>query len=236
MRLTCPNCGAQYEVPDEVIPTSGRDVQCSNCGDTWFQHHADHIPDPEDDETESWDASPETDDFDDEPEDEPEDPPEHDTPENSLDDAPDKEPRDDTAPRRSELDPTVAGVLREEAERERAARALENTGGLETQPELGLNGGVDDADKRSAEAEARMARLRGEPEQAPPPNDIDDGPSAGTRRSLLPDIDEINSSLSSDGTSAGRPIDDAEADNIASARGAGFAAASGRSSCWPCWG
>ncbi len=44
MRLTCPNCGAQYEVPDEVIPETGRDVQCSNCGDTWFQHHPDHPP------------------------------------------------------------------------------------------------------------------------------------------------------------------------------------------------
>ncbi len=39
MRLTCPNCGAQYEVPDEVIPDEGRDVQCSNCGDTWYQAH-----------------------------------------------------------------------------------------------------------------------------------------------------------------------------------------------------
>ena len=43
MRITCPNCGAQYEVPDEVIPTEGRDVQCSNCGDTWFQAHPDHV-------------------------------------------------------------------------------------------------------------------------------------------------------------------------------------------------
>ncbi|WP_163849005.1 zinc-ribbon domain-containing protein [Pseudooceanicola aestuarii] len=41
MRLTCPNCGAQYEVPDGVIPEDGRDVQCSNCGDTWFQAHPD---------------------------------------------------------------------------------------------------------------------------------------------------------------------------------------------------
>ncbi|MEL7204552.1 MAG: zinc-ribbon domain-containing protein, partial [Pseudomonadota bacterium] len=36
MKLTCPNCAAQYEVPDEVIPETGRDVQCSACGDTWF--------------------------------------------------------------------------------------------------------------------------------------------------------------------------------------------------------
>ena len=42
MRLSCPNCGAQYEVPAEVIPENGRDVQCSNCGHTWFQLHPDH--------------------------------------------------------------------------------------------------------------------------------------------------------------------------------------------------
>ncbi len=37
MRLTCPNCSAQYEVPAQVIPTAGRDVQCSSCHETWFQ-------------------------------------------------------------------------------------------------------------------------------------------------------------------------------------------------------
>jgi len=37
MRLTCPNCAAQYEVDDRVIPSAGRDVQCSNCGHAWFQ-------------------------------------------------------------------------------------------------------------------------------------------------------------------------------------------------------
>ncbi|RME15377.1 MAG: hypothetical protein D6801_07530, partial [Alphaproteobacteria bacterium] len=37
MRLVCPNCGAQYEVDDRVIPESGRDVQCSACGHAWFQ-------------------------------------------------------------------------------------------------------------------------------------------------------------------------------------------------------
>lgn len=39
MRLNCPNCSAQYEVPDEVIPDEGRDVQCSSCGHTWYQLH-----------------------------------------------------------------------------------------------------------------------------------------------------------------------------------------------------
>jgi predicted Zn finger-like uncharacterized protein len=37
MRIICPNCGAQYEVDPRVIPDVGRDVQCSNCGHTWFQ-------------------------------------------------------------------------------------------------------------------------------------------------------------------------------------------------------
>jgi predicted Zn finger-like uncharacterized protein len=37
MRLICPNCDAQYEVSDSAIPAGGRDVQCSNCGNTWYQ-------------------------------------------------------------------------------------------------------------------------------------------------------------------------------------------------------
>ncbi len=42
MRLLCPKCYEEYEVTDDVIPGEGRDVQCSNCGQTWFQHHPDH--------------------------------------------------------------------------------------------------------------------------------------------------------------------------------------------------
>ena len=37
MRLTCPNCAAQYEVDDDLIPSEGREVQCSNCGTTWYE-------------------------------------------------------------------------------------------------------------------------------------------------------------------------------------------------------
>jgi len=37
MRITCPNCQAKYEVGPDMIPTEGRDVQCSNCSTTWFQ-------------------------------------------------------------------------------------------------------------------------------------------------------------------------------------------------------
>ena len=41
MRLTCPNCGARYEVADSMIPPEGRDVQCSLCNHIWFE-----APDP----------------------------------------------------------------------------------------------------------------------------------------------------------------------------------------------
>ena len=55
MRLVCPNCGAQYEVDDRVIPDSGRDVQCSSCGHAWYQMPAGmesaEEPAPEDFET-----------------------------------------------------------------------------------------------------------------------------------------------------------------------------------------
>ena len=44
MRLICPNFSAQYEVPADVIPAEGRDVQCSNCQETWFQTHPDTEP------------------------------------------------------------------------------------------------------------------------------------------------------------------------------------------------
>ncbi|EEW60689.1 putative zinc finger/thioredoxin [Ruegeria sp. TrichCH4B] len=51
MRLICPNCGAQYEVPEDVIPENGRDVQCSNCGDTWFQPSAQMLADQDEAKT-----------------------------------------------------------------------------------------------------------------------------------------------------------------------------------------
>ena len=36
MLIKCPNCNAQYEVPNDIIPADGRDVQCSSCSKTWF--------------------------------------------------------------------------------------------------------------------------------------------------------------------------------------------------------
>ena len=40
MRLTCPRCGAQYEIDGAEIPAAGRTVECTACGNTWR-----HVPD-----------------------------------------------------------------------------------------------------------------------------------------------------------------------------------------------
>jgi len=38
MRLTCPDCAAQYEIGPDLIADEGRDVQCSACGHVWVQY------------------------------------------------------------------------------------------------------------------------------------------------------------------------------------------------------
>ena len=198
MRLICPNCEAQYAVGDDLIPPGGRDVQCSNCGRTWFQYPegdadpdasaraagdvADPLPD---------DAAPP------EPEDRRADDPS--APASSRikvsrgvrapkpapvpapdpapqateadADAPDWDADDEaedaapvppvTAPRRR-LDASLLQVLREEAEREQAARRRE-AGGLEMQPDLGV---------------AEPERVRATPPVAPAPEpEPDTGPA-----------------------------------------------------------
>ncbi|MFD1882956.1 zinc-ribbon domain-containing protein [Paracoccus pacificus] len=37
MRLTCPRCGANYQIADDLIPAEGREVECSACGNVWQQ-------------------------------------------------------------------------------------------------------------------------------------------------------------------------------------------------------
>ncbi|UWR21709.1 zinc-ribbon domain-containing protein [Sulfitobacter sp. S190] len=181
MRLICPNCDAQYEVPDEVMPDTGRDVQCSNCGKTWFQHHPDH--DPEEDDTDVMAPPP---------------PPEED--EEVA--PPPPPPAPPQAPERKQLDPAVADILRQEAEAEQEARrrAREAESGLETQTELGLDPQEpeDEADRRAREARERMARMRGQDPAVDAQAEAAASAAAlGSRRDLLPDIEEINSSLSS---------------------------------------
>ncbi len=189
MRLICPNCDAQYEVVDDVIPTEGRDVQCSNCGQTWFQHHPDHMPEEEDSAGLPDDLA------------EPDDAP-----------AEEEERASAPAPQRRELDPSVADILRQEAEVEQKARA-QAAEALESQPELGLEATESDADRRAREARERMARMRGEePAPSQVSEEVATAAAIGSRRDLLPDIEEINSTLrsASDRQSGGAQGDVAE--------------------------
>lgn len=164
MRLICPNCSAQYEVDDGVVPDGGRDVQCSNCGHTWFQRPAGREAGLSDEM-----------DLDDTPQD--------DQVENDVSD--DEAPLEDT-PKRQELDSDVSDILREEAVRETAERVAEGST-LETQPYLGLDEGED----TSAAVRERMDRLRGLSNEDVEGADTSDG----ARKDLLPDIEEINSTL-----------------------------------------
>ena len=89
-------------------------------------------------------------------------------------------------PRRRTLDEAVLDVLREEAEREAEARRAEGSS-LETQADLGLEAAPPAAPPPSA--------------PVPPPVDMDESHEAdavvtrAARRELLPDIEEINSTL-----------------------------------------
>lgn len=196
MRLTCPNCDAQYEVPSEVIPEEGRDVQCSNCGDTWFQakHQApETLEYPEDISQEeiATDAptpvaapAPATNEHRKEYSKEYGDNFGDDHPD-TLADAPEQQAQ------QHDIDPAISGILREEAEREAQLRAAETADPLESQPDLGLdNMPGDEPARRADEARNRMARIRGG--DPSPPNPVTD---PGSRRGLLPDIEEINSTL-----------------------------------------
>ncbi|MGR3805435.1 zinc-ribbon domain-containing protein [Marinibacterium profundimaris] len=174
MRITCPNCGAQYEVPAEVIPQDGRDVQCSNCGVTWFQPHPDHAMDPDTAERAAAAVPP--------------------GPEEAVDedygdygeggDAPEP-PASEAERARRELDPGIADILRQEAAHEARLRGSEP---LESQPDLGL-------EDPAPESPATRARNRTQPaRQSDPMED----PVGSSRRDLLPDIEEINSTLRSE--------------------------------------
>jgi len=192
MRLICPNCGAQYEVDGTVIPDSGRDVQCSNCGHTWFQRKTAQeaepetppvpaaAPEPTDSATVSATDSPQDQDADTSPDDE------------IADTGPAPETKPETPqPTRQPLDAEVENVLRQEAELETSQRANDG-GSLETQPDLGLN-------QLAAEPEPIFAERSAQLDQPK----ISDPSVDNSRRDLLPDIEEINSTLAASSNTAG---------------------------------
>lgn len=199
MRLICPNCGAQYEVSADVVPENGRDVQCSNCGHTWFQLPEGQAAEAQDDTIQGAYR-----DDNDAPADE----------RVSEDDAYGfhaDEPA--PAPQRQAMSDEVSDILRQEAEYE-AQRRSEEGSTLESQPDLGLEEAVNQQEK---EAKDRLSRLRGDPTE-----EAVAAAAAASRRDLLPDIEEINSSLRS---SSDRGPDDVQAvpeEDIAKERRSGF--------------
>ena len=198
MRLVCPNCDAQYEVGDDAIPAGGRDVQCSNCGHAWFQLSPE-VEAATAAEAELFDPPEATA--------EPAPAPEAGSPARSA--RPTPAP---TQVARRSLDDSVLNVLREEAEREAMARRSERPRPLETQPELGLDAApATPAPMVPAISPTarRIAQLKGI-DLAPPPQQVIDAPARpAARRELLPDIEEINSSLRASSDRRRGMIDDA---------------------------
>lgn len=211
MRLICPNCDAEYQVDDAAIPEGGRDVQCSNCGHAWFQLPADvEIARESEDEIFGEEAAAHV-----EPH-----PPVPDlvaadvgrveidttTASDADDDATtadadlaepvgQADASDAATPARQSLAESVLSVLREEAERETAVRreqapiTAEDRGAIETQTEFGLD---DPLNAAGSSATARhIARLKGTDAELPPVAEA----RAAARRDLLPDIEEISSTL-----------------------------------------
>lgn len=221
MRLICPSCGAQYEVDESVIPDGGRDVQCSNCGHAWFQRSAGQLrAETEEAEARAADmagragpsptgaaaaapaaavaaavpgeVAPEPSapwaDHDEEPA-APGDEPASAMPE--WPEAADEPAAEPTGPRpRRTLDDAVRNVLREEAERETRARQAEGEP-IESQPDLGLAAGVAAGAAGSAPEPDRAAKIGGDAQDF----DEDALVPRAARRELLPDIEEINSTL-----------------------------------------
>ncbi len=257
MRLICPNCAAQYEVDEGVIPADGRDVQCSNCGHAWFQPGAyagaadtpdwtdaptadepgempeeetadilesaelspttaslgeavllpdddaaaaatDEAADWDDDDLEEADAGSGLDSAEPGPPEEP---------------SPEPEPVTASVPARQELDDSVLSILKEEAERETEARRAEGSS-LEMQPDLGLAAAIGAMVKDDAAADTASDRAASQRDAV-----AEDGDEAtqirGPRRELLPDIEEINSTLSAKrGRAASNDADIGESEQL----------------------
>jgi predicted Zn finger-like uncharacterized protein len=164
---------AQYEVPQNALPQTGRDVQCSNCDHRWFQKHPnlqETAPPPAKSAPQTaaskptparakvGKAGPKGDaEVDVRAKATPPVPKPADTP------APEPQPTDQA---RKPLDPAVADILRQEAAHEAKARAQEAPP-LETQTDLGLT------------------------DPAPAPKT----PQSQDTKATLPDVDDLTATL-----------------------------------------
>lgn len=167
MRLVCPNCEAKYEVPDDAIPETGRDVQCANCGHAWFQN----MPKPVAATTgaEVPRAGPVTSPVADSA-----------VPTNATDDPEPEDAVEPAAPGGAAgyaVDDSVLAILRDEADREVRARKADWRP-LESQPDLGLDAAL--VPEQTLAATLTVEDAAGKP---------------SARRDLLPNVEEINSTL-----------------------------------------
>ncbi|MEO1309221.1 MAG: zinc-ribbon domain-containing protein, partial [Pseudomonadota bacterium] len=256
MRLICPSCGAQYDIDDHVMPSEGRDVQCSNCGHSWFQappaaerdlaaelglpagalksrqarEEAAQSSDRPDQapsnlfiqrvrqltETSGWDISVE-----DDPAAEKSLPdPKSDTPPPPTASA---TPASDSHKERNRVDNKVLKILREEAEREQAARSKESHIRAVPDPEPDEDPKVGGDNIAPFKADRSIAPRPSDPPNASRPSDrlgaaIADASKRPrkrdeasvvapmpvrrrTRSELLPDVDEVTSTLQEAGLS-----------------------------------
>ncbi|WP_375550916.1 hypothetical protein [Rhodophyticola porphyridii] len=186
-----------------MIPADGRDVQCSNCSTTWFQpgprtaasasesepeapHTGEASLPPEETETDE-PAEPETAEAPVEPEVERA----QDGGENDHD-APEETDTSAQPRTRRDLDPALRDLLREEAEREaRLRQAAQET--VETQDEMPLDQPAPPAGR--GQADRRMPDADDSFDDDALDEMISSSVHDGPRRDLLPDIEEINSTL-----------------------------------------
>ena len=222
MRLICPKCEAQYEVEASVIPEDGRDVQCSNCGHTWYQ-----VPEARDPDAAGSDAS---------------QGPQAPAPEPGEEDADDEDAEEgepgaaaradlsEPAAQRRALDDEILEILREEAAREKEARRKDVASEtFAAQPDLGLDSGGLGA-RRGGHGASVSPHGR---EEAVPDGEVETAPEADPRpvnpdraghaerirdRETLPDAEAISSTLSASVDRA-RPAQDPEEAERAERRG-----------------
>ncbi len=177
MRITCPNCLAQYEIDASLLPVDGREVQCSSCDTIWFQTAPTRkaakpvAPSPKAAPTFDLQLNDDAD---------------GDAPQPPAPDSRDAAENDQTPrPRPRALDPSVTEVLRKEAEFE-AAQRQRDADPVEVQSDLGLLGGNPWPAFRDPDSEPGINQPRSE--------------SGPANTSSFPNIDDVGASLDPIGT------------------------------------
>ncbi len=180
MRLICPNCTAEYEIPEDAIPAVGRDLQCSSCGVTWFSKPPVTDPEMSGDLSKVLATQPPSE--------------AAGTAETTV--------RSSVAASGADLPPldtAIADVLRQEAAAEVRLRSQDTAGGLESQPDLGLESAdkINTSQRHARESQERIGRMRGVGEQANSSEQPSPSPASGggAQTSSLPDVDTLGSSL-----------------------------------------